>query len=118
RGYIYRKQVELVYRPLHGKPFSTTFSTYLLEPSPIGLTTYLIGHSSLPNALRAYKMERIESIRLTRDSYSVPLDFPGLEILRNSWSIVMGETTIRVVLRFSPRAKDRVLEAQWHPSQK
>jgi predicted DNA-binding transcriptional regulator YafY len=116
RGYIYRKQVEIVYRPLHSKPFPTTFSTYLLEPSPIGFTTYLIGHSSLPNALRAYKLERIESVRLTRESYSVPPDFPGLEILRNAWSIVMGETTLRVVLRFSERVKVRVLETRWHPS--
>jgi CRISPR-associated endonuclease/helicase Cas3 len=117
RGYIYRKQVEIVYHPLHGKSFPTTFSTYLLEPSPIGFTTYLIGHSSLPNALRAYKLERIESIRLTRESYSVPPDFPGLEILRNAWSIVMGETTMRVLLRFSERVKSRVLETRWHPSQ-
>jgi CRISPR-associated endonuclease/helicase Cas3 len=117
RGYIYRKQVEIVYRPLNGRPFSTTFCTYLLEPSPIGFTTYLIGHSSAPNALRAYKLERIESIRLTREGYSVPPDFPGLEVLRNAWSIVMGETTTRVVLRFSPRVKKRVLETQWHPSQ-
>ncbi|MCL4530624.1 MAG: CRISPR-associated helicase Cas3' [Chloroflexi bacterium] len=119
RGYIYRKKVEIAYRPLNwNKSFQTTFSTYLLEPSPIGFTTYLIGHSSSPNALRAYKLERIESIRLTKDDYSIPPDFPGLEILRNAWSIVMGAETIRVVLRFtSGTAKARVLETRWHPSQ-
>ena len=36
RGYIYRKKVELSYRPLNApKSFPTIFSTYLLEPSPI-----------------------------------------------------------------------------------
>lgn len=117
RGYIYRKKVEIVYRPLNKSSFPTTFLTYLLEPSPIGFTTYLIGHSSLPNALRAYKLERIESIRLTKDDYSIPPDFPGLDILRNAWSIVMGDETIRVVLRFRERVKARVLESRWHPSQ-
>jgi len=29
----------------------------------------------------------------------------------------MGEETIRVVLRFSPQVKRRVLETRWHPSQ-
>jgi len=118
RGYIYRKKVEIAYRPLSSKKsFQTTFSTYFLEPSPIGFTTYLIGHSSSPNALRAYKLERIESIRLTKDDYSIPPNFPGLEILRNAWSIVMGDEVIRVVLRFSEKVKARVLETRWHPSQ-
>jgi CRISPR-associated endonuclease Cas3-HD len=118
RGYIYGKKIELAYRPLNwNKSFQTTFSTYLLEPSPIGFTTYLIGHSSIVNAQRAYKLERIESVRMTKDDYSVPPDFPGLQILRNAWSIVMGEEKVRVVLRFSERVKARVLETIWHSSQ-
>ena len=118
RGYIYRKKIEIAYRPLNwNKSFLTTFSTYLLEPSPIGFTTYLIGHSSIVNARRTYKLERIESVRLTKEDYAVPPDFPGLEILRNAWSIVTGEETIRVVLRFSSKVKARVLETHWHPSQ-
>lgn len=118
RGYIYRKKIEIAYRPLNwDKAFQTTFSTYLLEPSPIGFTTYLIGHSSIVDARRAYKLERIESVRLTREDYSIPPDFPGLDILRNAWSIIMGEETVRVLLRFSPGVKERVLETRWHPSQ-
>jgi CRISPR-associated endonuclease/helicase Cas3 len=118
RGYIYRKQIEISYRPLKSnRTFQTNFSTYLIEPSPIGFSTYIIGYSSNINALRAYKLERIESVRLTRDDYSVPQDFPGLDILRNAWSIVLGEETLRVVLRFSPDVKKRVLETRWHPSQ-
>jgi CRISPR-associated endonuclease/helicase Cas3 len=118
RGYIYRKKIEITYRPLNwNKSFQTTFSTYLLEPSPIGFTTYLIGHSSIVDKWRAYKLERIESVRLTKEEYALPPDFPGLEILRNAWSIVMGEETVRVVLRFNERVKARVLETRWHPSQ-
>lgn len=118
RGYIYRKKIEISYRPLKSnKSFQTTFSTYLIEPSPIGFSTYVIGHSSGINALRAYKLERIEAARLTREDYVVPPDFPGLDILRNAWSIVLGKETLRVILRFSPDVKKRVLETRWHPSQ-
>ena len=118
RSYIYRKKVELIYKPLGWKkPFTTMFSTYLLEPSLIGFSTYLIGHSKIVDSLRAYKLERVISARLTSESYSVPHDFPGLDILRSSWSIVLGEETVQVRLRFSPRVRERVLETRWHPSQ-
>lgn len=118
RGYIYRKKVEITYQPLNfSKPFQTIFSTYLLEPSPIGFATYMIGHSSIANAMRAYKLERVVSARIIKDDYSIPADFPGLEILRNAWNIIAGEETIRVVLRFSERVKTRVLETRWHSSQ-
>lgn len=117
RGYIYRKRVAFRYRPLGGRSFETLFDTYLMEPSAVGYATYAIGRSSLPDALRAYKIERIEEARLTRQTYTLPPDFPGLDILRHSWSIMMGDETAEIVLRFSPRVKERVLETQWHPSQ-
>lgn len=117
RGYIYRRTVELTYRPLKGRSFTTRFRTYLMEPSPIGYTTYVIGHSSAPDALRAYKLERIQEARLLREPYQIPPDFPGLEILTNAWSIYFGEETTQVELRFAPEVRERVLETQWHPSQ-
>jgi CRISPR-associated endonuclease/helicase Cas3 len=117
RGYIYRKRIKLTYRPLNGRPFDTLFETYLIEPSAIGYATYAIGYSSLPNARRAYKLERILNAQLTRESYIIPPDFPGLAVLRNAWSIIIGDETAPVVLRFSPRVRERVLETQWHPSQ-
>jgi CRISPR-associated endonuclease/helicase Cas3 len=117
RGYLYRKQVKISYRPLRGKPFETTFATYLIEPSAIGFSTYIIGHSSIVGDLRSYKLERVETAALISEEYAVPETFPGLDILRNSWSIISGEQLERVVLRFSPDIKDRVLETVWHPSQ-
>lgn len=116
-GYLQRRQVAIRYKPLNGKPFDTTFDTYLMEPSAIGYATYIIGHSHLQNQRRAYKLERIEEAEILPEAYRIPDDFPGLEILRNSWSIMMGDETVEVVLRFSPQAKERVRETQWHPSQ-
>lgn len=116
-GYLQRRSVGIRYKPLNGKPFDTTFDTYLMEPSAIGYATYIIGHSHLQNQRRAYKLERIEEAEILQEAYRIPDDFPGLEILRNSWSIIMGEETVKVVLRFSPQVKERVRETQWHPSQ-
>ncbi len=118
QAYIYRRKVEIVYQPYRGKPFTTVLSPYLIEPSAIGFTTYVIGHSSVVNALRTFRLERIEQARLLlQDEYQIPSDFPGLELLRSAWSIFYGEQLTRVVLRFHPDVTRRVQETQWHPSQ-
>jgi len=119
RGYIYRKKVRIAYKPLGQEDeFETTFSTYLLEPSAVGFSTYLIGHSSIVDELRSYKLERVQSVQLTNEDYEIPADFDGLAILRNAWNIVSGKNTGEVILRFSPKVRERVLETQWHPSQR
>lgn len=118
QGYIYRYKIAITYQPLNGKPFDTILSPYLLEPSAIGYATYVIGHSSIVNDLRTYKVQRIQQATPTRDEYSIPADFPGLDILRSAWSIIHGDELIPVKLSFSPKVKERVWETQWHLSQR
>ncbi len=118
RAYIYRRKVEIIYHPYRAKAFATTFSPYLLEPSAIGFATYAIGHSSVVDALRTYKLERIEHARLLpRDEFAIPKDFEGLDLLHNAWSIYYGEETVSVLLRFHPDVARRIQETNWHPSQ-
>lgn len=117
QSYIYRRKVEITYRPYRSEVFRTVFAPYLLEPSAIGFSTYVIGHSSVSGQLRTLKLERILTAKLTREEYMIPADFHGLELLRNSWSIYHGEETIKVVLRFHPEVTRRVQESNWHPSQ-
>ncbi len=117
QSYIYRRKLRMTYEPLNGEPFETLFAPYLLEPSAIGYATYVIGHSEAVDALRTYKLERIQSAVLTAESYNVPGDFPGLDYLRSAWSIVSGEEVVAVKLRFAARVAKRVRETVWHPSQ-
>jgi predicted DNA-binding transcriptional regulator YafY len=118
RAYIHRCKVEIVYQPYRGRSFVTVFAPYLLEPSAIGFATYAIGHSQVVNALRTYKLERIEQAKLlSREEYSIPADFAGLDLLRNAWSIYYGEETTQVKLQFHPDVAKRVEETNWHPSQ-
>ncbi len=118
RAYIYRLRIAIRYRPLNGAAFETTFDTYLIEPSQVGYSTYLIGFSEAANALRSYKLERIESAALTRSHYTIPAEFPGLDVLKNAWSIYYGNAQVHVRLRFSPQVSQRVQESVWHSSQK
>ncbi len=117
RGYIYRRKVAIIYHPVRGEPFNTILSPYLLEPSAIGYATYVIGHSSVVNAQRTFKLERIEHARLLHDEYQVPPDFPGLALLRHAWSIFHGDDLNQIVLRFHPDVVRRVQETIWHQSQ-
>ena len=118
QSYIYRCKVSIVYHPMNRDPFPTMLSPYLLEPSAIGYATYVIGHSSIVDDLRTYKLQRIQQATLTREEYDVPSDFPGLDYLRNAWSIISGAELIEVKLRFNPRVTRRVRESTWHPSEK
>lgn len=118
QAYVYRRTVEIVYKPAKGESFKTTFQPYLFEPSLFGLSIYAIGHSSLVNKLRTYKIERIQSATLTRDEYRIPDDFAGLAMLKTGWSGMYGENTQLVRLRFSPAVRNRVLETHWHGTQK
>lgn len=117
RGYLHRRAVQIHYHPYKNDSFKTTIHPYLLEPSGIGFSTYVIGHSTIVNDLRTYKIERIASARLLNEEYAVPDDFSGLDLLKNAWSIYYGDDLVDVTLRFSPEVARRVRETNWHQSQ-
>lgn len=117
RGYLFRRRLKISYQPLDKKPFETDFDVYLIEPSGFGHATYLRGFSTLQGEEKTYKLERVVSAEILPQKYDIPTDFPGLDYLRNAWSIYGGDKTVRVKLRFSERVKSRVLESNWHFSQ-
>ncbi|MGB8346096.1 MAG: WYL domain-containing protein [Ktedonobacteraceae bacterium] len=117
-GWATHLQVRLFYAPPHRASFECQFSPYLLEPSGIGRTIYAIGHSSLANNLRTFKLERIEYAKLTNTSFEIPADFDGPALLKNAWGVMYGdEEPVEVCLRFSHWVTKRVKETVWHPSQ-
>ena len=117
-GWATRRPIRLTYAPPHRKTFECQFSPYLLEPSAIGRTFYAIGHSNPPDALRTFKMERIEYAKLTTESFEIPADFDGPALLKRSWGVMYGdEEPVEVRLRFSHWVTHRLKETLWHPSQ-
>jgi len=95
------------------------FSPYLLEPSSVGYATYAIGHSSWFDSIHTFKLERIRNAQLTEETFEIPEDFDGAELLASAWGVMFGDEVAEVVLlRFSPAVTRRVKESVWHPSQK
>ncbi len=92
-------------------------SPYLIEPSGAGYAAYVIGHASWFDAVRTFKLERIQDAELLDETFEVPPDWQGPTVLRGAWGVMFGEKTVEVVLRFSPEAARRVKETVWHQSQ-
>ncbi|GHO88880.1 helix-turn-helix transcriptional regulator [Dictyobacter formicarum] len=113
--------VDMVYRPLRAKAaFRQRFAPYFLEPSMLGFGTYAIGYSDPPGKLRTRKLERIESLILTNETFSVPATFDPLHLLEGAWGIWFDEDErpMPVTLHFSLKVKRRIIESRWHPSQR
>ncbi|HJT59975.1 MAG TPA: WYL domain-containing protein, partial [Ktedonobacteraceae bacterium] len=113
--------VDMQYRPLHAKqPFRHRFAPYFLEPSAIGFSTYAIGYSDPPGKLRTRKLERIESIVLTNETFEIPANFDAVKLLEGAWGIWFDEEDkpTPVTLRFSQKVERRVRESHWHPSER
>jgi predicted DNA-binding transcriptional regulator YafY len=53
-------------------PSERLVSPYFIEPNPAGHTRYLIGHDSLTDQVRTFKMERVQQAELTSERFAVP----------------------------------------------
>jgi predicted DNA-binding transcriptional regulator YafY len=117
-GWVKRQSVRLSYTPPGGRTFDCLFDPYLLEPSAIGRTIYVLGYSSASKALRTYKLERMQRAELTGKPFDLSPEFKGSEWLQQAWIVMYeDETPVRVRLRFSATVTPRVRETRWHPNQ-
>ena len=101
-----------------GRVFDYDFSPYFVEPYAVGQTTHVIGWREPPNALRTFKLERIQRVELLDRTYTIPDDFDPRDTLADAWGIWYTEAEpVKVVLRFHPRVAQRVRETRWHRSE-
>lgn len=92
---------------------------YLLEPTADGSSTYVIGYSHAHGEVRTFKVDRISSIELTKDSFQPRQIAEVRAQMAQSWGgIVLAGDQHDVVLDFSPEVARRVAETTWHPSQR
>jgi len=125
RAWSLGKKVHLTHEMEDGKIYEYQFAPYFIEPYAIGRSVHVIGfRKSLGKAdsvgkVRTFKVERIRTIKLLDESYSIPPDFDPRKTLRDAWGIWFTEhEPIEIVLRFSRRAAHRVRETEWHYTEK
>ena len=57
-------------------------------------------------------------MELTGETFTVPGDFNGPDLLRHAWRVMYGDGELsHVKLRFSQFVARRVRETRWHPSE-
>ncbi len=112
-------KVKVTHEMPDGQTFAYVFSPYFIEPYAIGRTMHVIGFREPPGAIRTFKIERIRTVRLLGERYTIPADFDPTDYLKDAWGIWVGEGKPQeVVLRFRARVARRVAETQWHHTQR
>ena len=89
---------------------------YFLEVSRWEPASYVVAHDQLRDAVRTFKVERIQAAELLADPYVIPEDFDVYKWLESSWGII-AEDEVEVRLRFAASVARRVRESVWHHSQ-
>jgi predicted DNA-binding transcriptional regulator YafY len=123
RAWSERRVVEITYEgaAYEGRPGERSRRTvrpFLIEPSLQTHALYLIGWDEDRDAMRTFKIERIDDVRVMPRTFEPPEGATLEHDLRRGWDIIADQPATEVVVRFSPAVADRVLETTWHPLQR
>lgn len=117
QGIEERRVAFITYRSLRATE-SVTYDIY-----PFGLiyhrgSLYLVGHAPQHEAIRHWKVDRIEAVKLEELRFNRPADFDLQAHFANSFGVFRGDGEVHVRVRFSPTVARYVQESTWHASQK
>lgn len=117
-AWISQQRIKIIYRALEAeKTTERTIEPYFIEPAAAGHSSYVIAYCHRAHEVRTFKIERIESIELLDEGYTLPEDFDANEYLGSSWGITVYGEVKMVKLRFDPEIARIMEETVWHPSQ-
>lgn len=112
----------------HCAVFITYQSLQATEPVtydiyPYGLSyhrgsLYVVGRAPQHNAIRHWKVDRIEEAEVTQIPFPRPEDFDLHEHFAKSFGVFQGQDDVHVKIWFSPDVRRYVEESNWHASQK
>lgn len=87
---------------------------------PYGKSWHLVGYCHLRDAVRVFKIDRLQQLRPLDERFAVPDDFDLATFLNRGWGLMPGirGPVEEVVLRFWPPSASFVAEERWHASQR
>ncbi len=110
-----RHTLQLRYHALNQEPARRAVDPYALHLH--NGTLYLIGYCHMRKDIRSFVVDRMQKIKLTGESFTMPPGFSLKSYLRHSFGM-FREDLVRVRLRFHKSLARYLLERCWHPSQK
>ena len=114
RAWAGRRQVQIVYRdPITGARSERVFDPFFIEPSFVGYSCYVFGFDHFRQAIRSFKIERLEEVEVLDTRFEPLSGFDPYDYLKHAWGIRGGDQVVEVKLRFSKNAVYRVNESDW-----
>jgi proteasome accessory factor B len=111
------RKLEVVHTALEfDKPVKHLFDPYVTLYHNGSL--YLYGFSHRAKAERMFKIDRIERIKVTDETFERPTDFDIGKRLRPAFGIIANEKPVEVKIKFDRIAAKLVSEDMFHPSQR
>ncbi len=107
--------VEMVYFTMHSRKQNRR----KVDPYTIWYfngTFYLFGYCHMREEVRVFVLDRIRSLRLTEDVFTVPEDFSLADQLKSSFGVFKG-TPEKIKIHFDSVVAGYIEEKVWHESQ-
>ena len=79
---------------------------------------YLIGYCEYRKAFRTFAVNRILTLVLTEEHFTIPESFSIDQYLAKTFHQTVGPVTYDIGVRFSPYQAQWIRERRWHPTQK
>ena len=118
RAWTEGRQAKIWYQSLEkAEPEERIIDVYFIQPMAQEHATYVIAYCHRANEKRIFKLERIKSIELTNDHYTIPESFDPNELLGAGWGIMVYGKAETIKLRFSPEIARVAGETTWHLTQ-
>ncbi|MBI2831679.1 MAG: transcriptional regulator [Chloroflexi bacterium] len=117
-AWMSQRRARITYRSLEAeKATGRVIEPYFIEPAAAGHSSYVIAYCRRAGEVRTFKIERIEDIQVTDETYTIPADFDANKYFGSAWGVVVEGEAKTIRLRFSPVVARIIEETVWHPSQ-
>ena len=118
RAWTQGRRVKIWYLALENeRPTERVIEPYFIQPAALEHGNYVIAYCHRAKDVRTFKIERINTIQLLDEPYTVPETFDANQYLASYWGITTYGEAEKVKLRFDPDIARIARETTWHPSQ-
>lgn len=118
RAWVMQRRVNIVYRSLEAEQATERIiEPYFIEPAAMGHASYVIAYCHRAGEIRNFRIGRIEDIRVTNETYTIPPDFDANKYFGSAWGVLVEGEAEMVKLKFAPKVARLATETIWHQSQ-
>ena len=112
-----RRKLEVLYRA-YGRPRADRHVVHPYALSFAEGALYLIGFSEARQAIRVFRVDRVERAALREEKFDVPEEFDAEAWLGEAFGACREDRTHEVRIEFTPREAPWIRERTWHPTQR